>query len=113
MADQTPRDRLTQLDDRIAKARKAREPAPSRHGKYQATSLAWRMVLELVIGMGLGCLIGYGLDVLFGTLPIFLMIFALLGFAAGVRTMMRSAEEVNRGRGPGRNDPGTSPDETE
>lgn len=113
MADQSHRDRLKQLEDRIAKAHKAREPEPSRSSKYEATSLAWRMVLELVIGMGLGCLIGYGLDWLFGTLPIFLMIFALLGFAAGVRTMMRSAEEVQRGRGPGRADPGKTPDDTE
>ena len=56
------------------------------------------MVLELVIGMLLGCSVGYGLDALFGTLPLFLIVFALLGFAAGVRTMMRSADEVKRAR---------------
>lgn len=44
--------------------------------------------------MGLG--IGYGLDHLLGTLPLFLIIFIMLGFAAGVRTMMRTAEEVQR-----------------
>ncbi|MBD3625214.1 MAG: AtpZ/AtpI family protein [Rhodobacteraceae bacterium] len=113
MADDHHRDRLKKRDDRLAEARKAREPKPSRPGKYDASSLAWRMVLELVIGMGLGCFIGYGLDVLLGTLPIFLMIFALLGFAAGVRTMMRSADEVSRGRSPVKDDPGASPDETE
>ena len=31
---------------------------------------------------------------LFGTLPIFLIIFALLGFAAGVKTMLRTAAEM-------------------
>ena len=51
---------------------------------------------ELVVGMLMGLGLGYGLDYLFGTLPIFLIIFTLLGFAAGVRTMMRSAEEVQR-----------------
>jgi ATP synthase protein I len=40
--------------------------------------------------------IGYGLDVLFGTLPICLVIFALLGFAAGVKTMLRTAEQMRR-----------------
>ncbi|MEM9779542.1 MAG: AtpZ/AtpI family protein [Pseudomonadota bacterium] len=98
MSDTPDRDQLKTLEDRIAAAQKAREPEAPRQNKFEATNLAWRMVLELVIGMVLGCFIGYGLDVLFGTLPIFLMIFAVLGFAAGIRTMMRSAEEVKRGR---------------
>jgi ATP synthase protein I len=98
MAEQPDRDRLRELEERIAAARKSHEPKPARPNKYEVSSMAWRMVLELVVGMGLGCLIGYGLDFLLGTLPVFLMIFAVLGFAAGVRTMMRSAEEVKRGR---------------
>jgi ATP synthase protein I len=43
-----------------------------------------------MIGFG----IGYGLDTLLGTRPIFLMLFTLLGFAAGVKTMIRSAREI-------------------
>ncbi len=49
--------------------------------------------------------IGYGLDVLFGTLPIFLIIFALLGFAAGVKTMLRTAAEMNKDEAAGRPGP--------
>jgi ATP synthase protein I len=56
------------------------------------------MVTELVAGMGLGVGIGYGLDSLFGTIPLFLMLFAILGFAAGVRTMMRTADDVKNKR---------------
>ena len=97
MADQPERERLEALEKRIAQAKEARRPKPAKQSKYEASSLAWRMVLELVIGMALGCSVGYGLDVLFGTLPWFLIVFALLGFAAGIRTMMRSAEEVKRG----------------
>jgi len=97
MADTPDRERLKALEERIDAAQMARRPKPSRQSKYEASSLAWRMVLELVIGMLLGCSVGYGLDVLFGTLPLFLIIFALLGFAAGIRTMMRSANEVKRG----------------
>lgn len=100
MADKPDRDKLSELEDRINAAKAARAPAKTGRNKYEATSIAWRMVLELVIGMALGCAIGYGLDVVFGTLPIFLIIFALFGFAAGVRTMMRSAEEVKRGPRP-------------
>jgi ATP synthase protein I len=52
------------------------------------------MVIELVTGMLLGVAIGYGLDVLFGTLPIFLILFSLFGFAAGVKTMLGSARQL-------------------
>ncbi|MBP9047899.1 MAG: AtpZ/AtpI family protein, partial [Tabrizicola sp.] len=39
---------------------------------------------------------GYGIDALFGTLPIFLVIFSLFGFAAGVKTMLGTARELGR-----------------
>ena len=45
-------------------------------------------------GLGIGFGIGYGLDVLFGTIPVFLVAFTMLGFTAGVRTMLRSAKEI-------------------
>ncbi len=56
--------------------------------------MAWRMIIELVTGMLIGMGIGYGLDVLFGTLPICLILFSLLGFAAGIKTMLRTAAEM-------------------
>jgi ATP synthase protein I len=95
VSDDDRKQRLAQLEERIAKVRKAREPGPS-HGEehYSQAQLAWRMVIELVAGLGIGFGIGYGLDSLFGTIPIFLVLFTFLGLAAGVKTMMRSAAEV-------------------
>lgn len=52
------------------------------------------MVIELVAGLGIGFGIGYGLDSLLGTKPILMVLFIFLGFAAGVKTMMRSAQEA-------------------
>ncbi len=52
------------------------------------------MVIELVAGLGIGFGIGYGLDRLFGTIPIFLVIFTLLGLAAGIQTMIRTSKEI-------------------
>ena len=89
-------EKLKALEAKIKAARAAVEPAPRRESKYEKASLAWRMVLELVIGMAMGMGIGYGLDRLFGTIPIFLILFSLLGFGAGIRVMMRTAEEVQR-----------------
>ena len=44
------------------------------------------MVIELVSGLGIGFCLGYGLDVLLGTMPIFLVVMTLAGFAAGFKT---------------------------
>jgi ATP synthase protein I len=63
---------------------------------FSQGEVAWRMIIELVTGMVIGRGIGYGLDVLFGTLPVFLIIFALFGFAAGIKTMLRTADQMKK-----------------
>ena len=89
--------KLADLDQRIAAARKAGEPKPrGEKEKYAAMSMAWRITTELVVSIMIGCAMGWGLDWLFGSLPIFLVVFTLLGFAAGIRTIMRSVEEDQR-----------------
>lgn len=59
-------------------------------------SMGWRMVIELAVSMMVGAAMGWGLDWLLGTLPAFLIVMSLLGFASGVRMVMRSAEEMQR-----------------
>ncbi|NOX38988.1 MAG: AtpZ/AtpI family protein [Alphaproteobacteria bacterium] len=85
---------LDDLAARINAAKAVKAPAHRHVDHSTAARGAWRMVIELVVGVGLGFGIGYGLDGLFGTIPIFLILFTLLGFAAGIRTMMRSAAEI-------------------
>lgn len=87
-------DRLKALEERIRKARGEDRPKPPSQEHYSQAQLAWRMVIELVAGLLIGFGIGYGLDVLFGTRPIFMVLFIFLGLAAGVKTMMRSAREI-------------------
>jgi ATP synthase protein I len=75
------------------------DPPRSAEGdKYSQAQLAWRMVIELVAGLAIGFGIGYGLDHLFGTMPIFLVLFIFAGLAAGIKTMLRSAKEVEMRR---------------
>ncbi len=89
------RARLAALEQRIADAKTAAAPRRSAQGdKHRQVQLAWRMVIELVAGLMIGFCIGYAFDLLFGTLPVFLVIFILAGFAAGVKTMLRSAQEA-------------------
>ena len=92
--DQTEQLRL--LEERITALRKTRAPAPAKEDHHAQAQLAWRMVTELVAGLGIGASLGYGLDILAGTLPWGLIVFTLLGFTAGVKTMLRSANEAQR-----------------
>ena len=99
MTDDPDLDALTALEARIEAAKASQIRTPKVEGKYGKLNVAWRMVIELVVGMVMGMGIGYGLDRLFGTLPIFLILFSLLGFAAGIRTMMRTANELQAQKG--------------
>ncbi len=94
MTEPDQKQQLEQLEERIAAAKQAQAPAPRQDEHYSQAQLAWRMVIELVSGLGIGFGMGYGLDYLFGTLPIFMVVFTFLGLAAGVKTMLRSAQEV-------------------
>ncbi len=97
--DKNPADDQARLAALEAKLAERRAPAEVKHHSeehYSQAQLAWRMVIELVAGLGIGFGIGYGLDNLFGTTPIFLVLFIFFGLAAGVKTMMRSAAEVQR-----------------
>jgi len=94
MADQEQTEQLRQLEAKIAAAKQAQEPSPRADEHYSQAQLAWRMVIELVAGLGIGFGMGYGLDLAFGTIPIFLVVFTMLGLAAGVKTMLRSAAEI-------------------
>jgi ATP synthase protein I len=89
------RARLAALEQRIAAAKAAQAPKRSPKAEdHRQAQLAWRMVIELVAGLMIGFGIGYGLDILFGTMPVFLVLFILAGFAAGVKTMLQSAKEM-------------------
>ncbi|WP_300033602.1 AtpZ/AtpI family protein [uncultured Roseobacter sp.] len=94
MSDTEPDQQLKALEARIKAAKEAQEPGPRMDEHYSQAQLAWRMVIELVAGLGIGFGMGYGLDVLFGTLPVFMVLFTMLGLAAGVKTMLRSAQEI-------------------
>jgi len=84
------------LEARIAAAKGQDKPKPRVEVHFSQANMAWRMVTELVAGLGIGFGIGYVLDVWFHTRPLFLILFTLLGFAAGVNVMLRTAREVQK-----------------
>ncbi len=103
-------ERLKLLEQRLAERRTDTAPTPGADKFHQANQ-AWRMVVELVAGLAIGFGIGFGLDTLFGTAPFMLIVFVLLGFAAGIKTMLRTAAEMGKTPdAPARDDPAERPE---
>ena len=84
---------LEKLDRKLEEFKSKKEKDSPRRIKVQNDG--WRMIIELVTGMLLGVSLGLGLDYMIGSEPIFLIIFSLLGFMAGVKTMMATAKKIN------------------
>lgn len=55
-----------------------------------------RIVVELVAAIGIGGAIGYGLDRWLGTLPWLMLLFLVVGFAAGIANVYRAAQGYER-----------------
>jgi ATP synthase protein I len=84
---------LDKLDRKLEEFKSKKEKVSPKQIKVQNDG--WRMIIELVTGMLLGVSLGLGLDYMIGSEPIFLIIFSLLGFMAGVKTMMTTAKKIN------------------
>jgi len=94
VADEPQTDRLKALEKRIAAAKKTQVQPAKGEDHFSGAELGWRMVIELTTGLLIGLGIGYGLDTLFGTMPVFLILFTGFGFAAGIKVMLRTAKSV-------------------
>lgn len=57
----------------------------------RAATLAFRMVSELIGGILVGVALGWGLDRLFSTSPFLLIVFSLMGTAAGFWNVVKAA----------------------
>ncbi|MDE1569197.1 AtpZ/AtpI family protein [Aquabacter sp. P-9] len=57
-------------------------------------ALAFRLGSEFVAGTLVGAMIGWGIDAVFSVSPWGIILFTLIGFAAGVLNMMRAAGET-------------------
>jgi ATP synthase protein I len=91
--------RLGSLNDRLSKLRDGRKIGTDQPGvgsgdgaaRASAMARGFRLSSELIAGVVVGALIGWGFDRLLSTSPFGLIVFFLLGFAAGVLNVIRSA----------------------
>ena len=100
------------MQDRLAKLSRdldARNAAPTAspsqslsgpNGIGSAMSTGFRVMSEFVAAVAVGGLIGWQCDRWFGTSPILLILFLMLGTAAGFWTVYRIATKPTQGLGP-------------
>ena len=67
------------------------QEAETAAARASAMALGFRLSSELIAGVVVGALIGWGFDRLLSTSPFGLIVFVLLGFTAGVVNVIRSA----------------------
>ncbi|MBI5261007.1 MAG: AtpZ/AtpI family protein [Bradyrhizobium sp.] len=88
--------RLGSLDRRLSEVRKVKTEQPAGESGDQAARASamargFRLSSELIAGVVVGAVIGWGFDRLLSTSPFGLIVFFLLGFVAGVVNVVRSA----------------------
>lgn len=93
--------RLKSLGERLDQAgpgsRSETGPAPRSGADPSALARGFRLSSELVAGVLVGAILGWLLDRWLGISPWGLFVFVLLGFAAGVLNVMRSAGLMSGG----------------
>jgi ATP synthase protein I len=90
------RQRLDALGQQLAKAKARRAATPQAEGEARAAAFgrALRLATELVAGVAVGGFIGWALDRLFGSAPFLMVAFLILGAAAGIMNVVRSAKAM-------------------
>ncbi len=87
------RKRLRSLDARIKGAR-GHPTADTAAQRGSAMGAAFRITADLLAGVIVGGFIGWAVDRWLDTSPIFLVVFFVLGSAAGILNVMRSAKKM-------------------
>jgi Uncharacterized protein conserved in bacteria len=99
MAEQETPPSLEEIEARLRAARgdgaekKGREDG--RPASSSGLGLGFRVSIEFVAGVAVGVGVGYGLDRWLGTAPVMMVLFLLLGGAAGVMNAYRAAKGMD------------------
>ncbi|HYH70483.1 MAG TPA: AtpZ/AtpI family protein [Methyloceanibacter sp.] len=95
------RQRLDVLGRELETVRARRvPPSANQRARGVAMGQAVRLGTELVAGVAVGGFIGWALDQGFGTAPFLMVVFLLLGGAAGIIGVMRTAKRMQETAGP-------------
>ena len=89
---------LAKLAEKLARA-KQKKRVSSRNPTKSVPSgigLGMRITVDFVAGLGIGVALGLYLDKIFDTQPIFLIVFMLIGFGAGLLNVIRTAQQIDK-----------------
>lgn len=98
--------RLDKLEEKLGdvdqrKAATSRTPGEKENeARGKAMGIAFRIATDLVAGVAVGGFLGWVLDNWLGTAPILLIVFLLLGIAAGLRNSIRAAKKLQETANP-------------
>jgi ATP synthase protein I len=84
-----PDARLESLEERIERLQQA-EAKRTHKAEPNPTTRIWQLMFSHLVGAPAGGgIIGWGLDTLFGTFPVFFLVMLFLGFGVGVVNVLR------------------------
>lgn len=99
MAEREKPPSLDDLEARISAAREREDErtgrGPGRRETATGIGLGMRLAVEFVAGVGVGAGVGFALDHFLGTRPWLMVLFLLLGGAAGVMNAYRAAKGMD------------------
>ncbi len=82
-----PDARLESLDERLDKLHRAEAEKGKRQESDRVHQFGQRMAAQMIGAPAGGLLFGWGLDTLFKTKPLFMIILMFVGFAVGIRNV--------------------------
>ena len=90
------RDRLAALEKKLSASRKRHQPEEQGRANANMMGLAWRLTIEMLAGIGVGGFIGWWMDKVLGTEPVFMVLLLVLGMGAGLMNSVRTVAEMRR-----------------
>lgn len=81
--------RLDSLEERLKRAQQDEAARTGKRQKNPSVRIAEQLFGHLVGAPAGGALLGWGLDTLFGTFPLFFLLLMFFGFGVGLRNVMR------------------------
>lgn len=76
------------------KSRHRPEPSANAQERGRAMGQGLRIAVDLVVGVAFGGFVGWWLDRYFGTAPWLMVLLLILGFAAGMMNVIRTAQRM-------------------
>lgn len=92
--------RAAGLGTRLEQVKARQAPQLDNAARGAALGQAFKIAVELVAGVLFGGIVGWALDRYLGSAPWLLILFLVLGFAAGMMNVVRTAKRMQAGAEP-------------